>query len=345
MRLIHNSHRTEQSYLRWIARFVQFHGLRPVEEMGVAEIEAFLSDLATTNQVSASTQNQAFSALLFLYQKVLRIELPRIDALRARRPKRLPVVLSAEEVQRLLQAITGANGAYRLICELLYGTGMRLEDCLSLRVNAIDMERNQILVRAGKGDKDRIVMLPGSLKERIQEQIAWRRDKHDRDLKAGKAFVVLPEALIRKYPNAPQKLAWQYLFASRQLSKDPASGLVGRWHLYPTSIQRAFANAVDHIGLTRAAHPHTLRHCFATHLLERGIDIRTIQVLLGHNSLETTMIYTHLAKTGPTRVTSPLDLLNHTAEELQRCINVTQRLSEKPDAQGSLRNPRESIPC
>lgn len=315
LRVRHAAPSTEESYSNWVERFIRFHGMRHPNTMGAAEIEMFLTDLAVNGHVSASTQNQAFSALLFLYQNVLGIELPRIDALRARRPKRLPTVLSPQEVSRLLDAIQGGDGVFRLMARLLYGTGMRrLEGC-RLRVQELDLGRGQIVVRHGKGGKDRVVMLPRSLRPDLERHIAWRRDLHERDLAAGLARVALPDALARKYPRAAQEFGWQFLFASRQRSRDPKTGDIGRHHVDPSSVARAVAGARRRAGLMHRLGCHTLRHSFATHLVERGVDVRTVQVLLGHESLETTMIYTHIARKGPAGVASPLDVLDEIRDD------------------------------
>ena len=316
LRVRHYSPRTEACYAEWVTRYIRFHGLRHPNTMGAAEIEQFLTDLAVHGHVAASTQNQAFNALLFLYQQVLGIELPRIAAARARRPVRLPIVLSPDEVRRLLDAVEGADGTFRLMAGLMYGAGLRREECCRLRVHDVDPDRGQIVVRHGKGGKDRVVMLPRALRPDLGRQIDRRRHVHDRDVAAGLARVALPDALARKFPRAAQEFGWQFLFASRQRSRCPKTGDVGRHHVDPGSVARAVAAAARRAGLTRRAGCHTLRHSFATHLVERGVDVRTVQVLLGHTSLETPMVYAHRARKGPAGTPSPLDLLaGYTADD------------------------------
>jgi integron integrase len=277
--------------------------------MGGKEIEAFLTHLARDGHVAASTQNQAFNAILFLYRNVLQVELPQIDAFRARRPRRLPVVLSPDEVRTLLQRLDGGGGLYRLMAELMYGAGLRLMECCRLRVKDIDFDRRQIIVREGKGDKDRAVPLPDRLRDAIAEQMLRVRRQHEQDLANGYGSVELPTALERKFVGADRELGWQYLFPSNRLSRDPRSGVIRRHHLHENAIQRAVKGAVRRAGLTKRASCHTFRHSFATHLLEAGYDIRTVQELLGHKDVSTTMIYTHVLQRGAVGVRSPLDVL------------------------------------
>ena len=321
-RVRHYSLRTEDCYADWVRRFVLFHGKRHPREMGAAEINQFLTHLAVEGRVSASTQNQALCALVFLYGQVLERELHGIEAVRARRPRRLPVVLSPEEVAAVLERVEGARGDFRLMARLLYGCGLRLLECCRLRVKDLQLARGQIVVRAGKGNKDRVVMLPRSVRDDLERQIEWRRRLHERDVTRGVARVELPNALERKYPRAAQELGWQFVFASRQLSHCPRTGRLGRHHVYPASVQRAVAAAGRAAGMDKAIHRHTFRHSFATHLVERGVDLRTLQVLLGHNSLETTMIDTHVARKGVAGVTSPLALLNDIPDEDMRAAVV-----------------------
>lgn len=305
IRRLNYSIRTEDTYVDWVRRFVLFHAKRHPRDMGAAEIEAFLTHLAVVGKVSASTQNQAKSALLFLYREVLGIDLPWLtDVASARQGKRLPVVLTVAEVQAVLARVIGTRG---LMLRLLYGSGLRLMECVRLRVKDVDFGQMQILVRDGKGDKDRVTMLPQSLVEPLREHLVKVRVLHRQDIAEGFGEVYLPYALDRKYPNAGREWAWQYVFPSSKRSVDPRSGVVRRHHADEKVLQRAMKSAVRAADIAKPATPHTLRHSFATHLLERGQDIRTLQELLGHTHVETTMIYTHVLNKGGRGVVSPLD--------------------------------------
>jgi integron integrase len=301
----HYSLRTEQSYVHWIRRFIYFSGRRHPRELGAPEVTGFLNHLARERNVAASTQNQALSALLFLYREALQTPLPWLDQLeRAQRPARLPTVLTAVEVRRLL---AGMRGTRWLMASLLYGAGLRLRECLTLRVKDVDFGYRQIMVRDGKGARDRVTMLPAPLAEPLKRQIAGARAVHERDLAAGYGTVELPDALSRKYPRAQYELGWQFVFPSHRLSRDPRSGALRRHHLYENYLTRGVKRAARAAGIVKPVSCHTLRHSFATHLLESGYDIRTVQELLGHADVSTTMIYTHVLNKGGRGVTSPLE--------------------------------------
>ncbi|MFO0801260.1 MAG: integron integrase [Gemmataceae bacterium] len=304
-RLRHYSIRTEDAYHDWAKRFVLFHGKRHPREMGAAEVTAFLTNLAVDGGVSASTQNQAFSALLFLYQAVLGAD-PGVIAgvVRANRPRRLPVVLTRPEVARVLGVMADP---YRLMAELMYGSGLRLLEALRLRVKDVDLDRSEIVVREGKGNKDRVTMLPAAVRPRVVAQLAEARRVHEADLAAGRGRVYLPDALARKLPDADREFKWQYVFPSAKLSIDPRSGAERRHHAHEGTISRAVTEAVREAGIAKRATSHSFRHSFATHLLEGGYDIRTVQELLGHADVATTMIYTHVLNKGGKGVKSPLD--------------------------------------
>ncbi len=305
-RLRHFSMSTEKSYVDWVRRYILFHNKRHPAEMGVKEIELFLTDMAVVRKVSASTQNQALSALLFLYKEVLEIEIEGVNAIRAKKPTKLPVVLSQKQVHALLAEMSGING---LIARVLYGTGMRLMEVMRLRVQDVDLDRNEITVRSGKGAKDRVTMLPESVKPLLEQHLRERQVLFNQDAALNQHSVYLPEALARKYPDADKEWRWQYVFVSTRLSVDPRSGVVRRHHRDEKTVQRAMKKACDKLGITKRASPHTLRHSFATHLLESGYDIRTVQELLGHKDVATTMIYTHVLNRGGQGVQSPLDKL------------------------------------
>jgi integron integrase len=305
LRLKHYSLRTEQAYIGWIRRFIVANGRRHPREMGGAEVEAFLSRLAVEGNVAAGTQNQALSALLFLYRAVLGIELAWMESVvRAKRPRRVPNVLSREEVQRLLAAM---DGRAWLVASLLYGTGMRLMECLRLRIKDVDFARNEITVRDGKGGKDRRTMLPRSLIEPLQREIERARVLHAHDLAEGFGEARLPHALARKYVNAARDFGWQYVFPSASRSRDPLDGTIRRHHFDDAILSRALKRARMRASIAKPLGAHTLRHSFATHLLEAGYDLRTIQELLGHADVSTTQIYTHVLNRGGHGVASPLD--------------------------------------
>ena len=306
LRLKHYSLRTEQAYVGWIRRYIIHHGRRHPSDMGKREVEAFLTSLAVERDVSAATQGQALSAILFLYREVLEEPLPWLDEVtRAKRPARLPSVLSRDEVQRLIREVD--DPLINLIVALLYGTGMRLLECLRLRVKDVDFGRGEIVVREGKGGKDRMTMLPISLADRLRAQLSQVRALHGAELLAGRGDVWFPNPLGAKYPAAGKSLGWQYVFPPAGLSVDPRSGAVRRHHVDEKRVQRAVKAASARAGIVKQVSPHTLRHSFATHVLESGYDIRTVQELLGHADVSTTMIYTHVLNRGGRGVVSPLD--------------------------------------
>ena len=305
IRVRHYSYRTEQQYIAWIRRYILFHGRRHPRELAGAEVESFLTSLATDRHVAAATQAQALAAVLFLYKHVLNVDLPWLgNVIRARRPKRLPLVLTRSEVRRVLDNM---DGQHRVIASLLYGSGLRVLEALRLRVKDINLERWILLVRNGKGGKDRVTVLPDSLRESLRAQIAWVRERHADARKHGFAGVELPYALERKYPAAHLELGWQYVFPASRPSRDPRTGAWRRHHLRLESIQRAVKRAVRAAGIEKPASCHTFRHCFATHMIETGADIRTVQELMGHSSVKTTQIYTHVLNRGGIAARSPLD--------------------------------------
>jgi len=302
----HYSRRTEKSYAAWARRFFSYHHFADAARLGTPEVRAYLVHLAIRRRVSASTQNQAFSALLFLFREVLGRKLEGLESTpRARAPARLPVILSRTEVLDLISCLPDRLW---LVGSLMYGGGLRLQECLSLRVKDVDFERRVLVVRDGKGRKDRETVLPHRLGTPLRRQIARVRAQHEKDLADGRGAVPLPDALERKFPKAAWELSWQWVFPARREYVDKEIGLLRRYHLHPTVVQRAFRDAVKQSGLTKPATSHSLRHAFATHMLEAGYDIRTVQELLGHHDLNTTMIYTHVTTVGSKGVRSPLDL-------------------------------------
>ena len=305
IRVRHYSIRTEETYLDWARRFILFHDKRHPKDMGADEVQGFLSYLAVERNVASSTQNQAKSALLFLYREVLHIELPWLDeVVAAKMGKRLPVVLTATEMRALLNGMSGTMG---LVASLLYGTGMRLLEGLRLRVKDVEFERREIVVREGKGNKDRVTVLPENLILPLQAHLVKVKALHERDLDAGFGEVYLPSALAVKYPKSARSWGWQFVFPSAVRSIDPRSGVERRHHLYEASVQRAVREAARFAEIHKPVTPHVLRHSFATHLLQSGYDIRTVQELLGHSDVSTTMIYTHVLNKGGRGVVSPLD--------------------------------------
>jgi len=307
IRARHYSRRTEEAYVHWIRKYILFHGKRHPRELNAAHVTAFLTALAVKQRVSSSTQNQALSGLLFLYRFVLRVDLGEIEPPpRARTPHRVPVVLSAVDVKRVLEAMEGVP---RLVATLLYGAGLRLQECLEIRVKDVDFERREITVRRGKGQKDRRVMLPESVREALRTHLVTVRAQHAADLGRGLGRVVLPDALERKLPSAPTDWRWQFVFPAGRVCRDPKFGPPSRFHVHESQIQKAVAAAALRAGVTPRVTCHTFRHSFATHLLEAGHDIRTVQELLGHSDVSTTMIYTHVLNRGGLGVTSPMDRL------------------------------------
>ncbi len=305
IRLRRYSRRTARAYAGWVKRFVRFHGMRHPAEMGAEEVTTFLSDLAVRRRVSASTQNQALSALLFLYRHVLEVELPWLDDLvRAKKPQRVPAVLSRAEVRLLLEQL---EGPVLLAASLMYGSGLRLLECMRLRVQDVDFGRSELTIRDGKGAKDRVTLLPTALHDAVRNQMRDARETHRRDLARGAGAVELPCAMVRKAPRAAKEWAWQWVFPASRRYTVRETGQQRRHHLHETVVQREVKSAVARAGITRRATFHTLRHSFATHLLEDGYDIRTIQELLGHKDVSTTMIYTHVLNRGGRGVRSPLD--------------------------------------
>lgn len=335
MRVAHMSLFTEKNYIRWVRRYIHYHRGRHPREMGATEITEFLSYLATKKQVAASTQNQALNALVFLYKQVLEKD-PGVfeGVIRAKEPKFLPEVLTVDEVKAVLNNLKGVQ---KLIGCLLYGTGMRLTEALKLRVKDLDFERNLIVVRQSKGNKDRVVPFPKFLKNPLQKQLEKAKILHDKDLTDGFGRTNLPNALSRKYPNASAEWKWQYVFPSYKRSTDPRTGKTGRWHLYPTIMQKAVAAAVKRAEIAKKVNCHTFRHSFATHLLESGTDIRTVQVLLGHSDVKTTMIYTHVTSDKGVGTVSPLDRV---ADELQN--GVEEESPENDDKEVTV--PEEQVP-
>lgn len=304
LRLKHYSYRTEQTYLEWARRYILFHHKRHPADMGSPEIQAFLTDLAVRRNVAASTQNQALSALLFLYRDVLNLEVDPVILPGARRPERLPTVLSQEQVRRLIENL---SGTHRLMAQLLYGSGLRLMECVRLRVKDVDFDYRTVVVRDGKGEKDRVTPMPGAVVPDLGRQIERVRILHDEDLQAGDGEVFLPDALERKYGGAARELAWQFLFPASRRSPDPRGHKQRRHHVDSTGLQKAVKTAAQQAGIRKRVTCHTLRHSFATHLLQNGYDIRTVQELLGHKDVRTTMIYTHVLQRGGLAVRSPLD--------------------------------------
>jgi len=301
----HYSHRTETTYVDWVRRFILFHNKRHPKEMGSPEVAAFITHLATERKVAASTQNQALSAIIFLYREILRQPLETVDAVRARKPEHLPTVLSKTEVMRVIGAM---SGTHQLMAKILYGSGLRVIECVRLRVKDLDFEQHCLIVRDGKGEKDRVTMLSDSIFAPLKEHLQRVKQIHENDLKGGFGAVYLPYAIENKYTNASREWAWQYIFPAKSITSDPVSGILRRHHLDESGIQKAVHSAAQLAGITdKTVSCHTFRHSFATHLLQNGYDIRTVQELLGHKDVKTTMIYTHVLQRGAGAVRSPLD--------------------------------------
>lgn len=302
------SPRTEEAYRGWVIRFVRFHRMRHPSELGEKEINRFLTHLVVDGEAGASSQSQARAALLFLYREVLHKPLEGIGGssaiVRGKTPRKLPVVLTRGEVGQVLRA---TRGKHQLVASLLYGSGLRLSECLQLRAKDLDLQRRELSVRAGKGGRDRVSMVPSSLVGRLEDQIARRRALHERDLADGGGWAVLPDRYARKSPRSGFEFGWQFVFPATRVTPDPKTGAIGRYHLHQTAVQRAVRGAARSVGIAKRVTCHTFRHSFATHLLEDGYDIRTIQELLGHRSVKTTMIYTHVLNRGAMGIRSPLD--------------------------------------
>jgi integron integrase len=330
LRLVHNairarhySRNTETAYSLWIRRFLRFTRASNPRHAGPDDVTKFLTSLAVDHKVTSSTQNQALAAILFLYRDALRMDLPWLtDVVRAKRPLRLPVVLTRDEVRAVLGRM---NGVTSLMARLLYGSGLRLLECCRLRVKDLDFGRREIIVREGKGDRDRRTMLPAGLHAHLEGQVERVRALHRLDLDDGAGWVELPYALARKYPNAGRELGWQWLFPATRHYDDAETGQRRRHHLHESVLQRAFREAVLSTGIAKPASPHTLRHSFATHLIEDGQDIRTVQELLGHKDVTTTMIYTHVLQRGPFGVISPVDRLGGLSTDITAHKSATKR--------------------
>ncbi|MBL8078403.1 MAG: integron integrase [Anaerolineales bacterium] len=306
LRAKHYSRRTEETYLKWVRQYIRFHKMRHPREMGGPEISAFITHLAVEKHVAASTQNQALSAVLFLYRSVLNLPLDEttLQFVRPSKPKRVPTVLSKSEAKAVLDKM---DGIYRIMGQLMYGSGLRLMECVRLRVKDLDFANRQIIVREGKGEDDRVTPFPDSLLEPLRLHLKSVKAIHEKDLHSGHGAVYLPYALSAKYPNANREFAWQYVFPAADLSVDPASGITRRHHLHENNLQKAVKQAAKLAKIDKPVSPHTFRHSFATHLLQNGYDIRTVQELLGHKDVKTTMIYTHVLQRGGLAVKSPLD--------------------------------------